>query len=582
MSETNRKPSAGKPAATWEIATVDARQRDDLRGELGISPLLAHLLVTRNIASVADADRFLYPKLRTLPDPLTMKGMGAAVDRLLHACRRREPLLVYGDYDADGITSTALLVRFFRHLGLPVSAFIPSRREHGYGLHGDVLERFRAGGVGLAISVDCGITDAAVIADAAARGLELIVTDHHEPLPILPDAAVAVIDPKQPGCDYPDRNLAGVGVAFNLIIALRRALRQTDLLKQEINLRRYLDLVAIGTIADVVPLVGVNRILVRYGLEELQRCTRPGIQALMDAGVRQANRAAGITAQDVAFRLAPQLNAAGRMADAGMALELLLTDDPVRSQELVRELQRLNDLRRRHEERMLGEAQEMLACSADSDEPVMVLASRDWHEGVVGIVASKLSEQYHRPALLISLDNGGLGKASGRSIPGVHLLEILRGARDLLERHGGHRMAVGFSIREDNIDAFRRRVNHVYRELYGQRSFSPVVRIDGEIRLGHLSFATLEELGHLAPFGYGNPEPVLSAHGLTIRQSAVVGRNHLRLQLADESASLNAIGFNMGDVPVRPGDRIDAAFTPQFNEWNGVRSIQLNLRDIRP
>ncbi|MBN2233220.1 MAG: single-stranded-DNA-specific exonuclease RecJ [Deltaproteobacteria bacterium] len=573
---------AGRPASSWEVAAVDSRQCSDLCGELGISPLLAHLLVTRDIFSAADADRFLRPELQSLPDPLSLRGMGEAVDRLMHACRRREPLLVYGDYDADGITGTAVLVRFFRDLGLPVSGFIPSRVEHGYGLHADVLEGYHRRGIGLAVSVDCGIADVEVIAGAAARGQEVIVTDHHEPPESLPAAAAAIINPKQPGCPYPDKNLAGVGVAFNLIIALRRALRRDRLLPREINLKRYLDLVAIGTIADVVPLVGVNRILVRHGLEELQQCARPGIRALVDAGVRPANRAAGITAQDVAFRLAPQLNAAGRMADAGLALELLLCDDSGRSRELVRELQRLNDLRRRYEERMLGEAQNILERSGVGGEPVLVLASPDWHEGVVGIVASKLSEQYHRPAMLISLDGRGHGKASGRSIPGVHLLEVLRETAELLERHGGHRMAVGFSIREDNIDTFRRTVNQVYRKRYGGQSFSPVVHIDGEVQLAHLSFAALEEIGHLAPFGYGNPEPVLAARDLTIRQSTVVGRNHLRLQLADDSASLNAIGFNMGDAPVRPGDRIDAAFTPQFNDWNGVRSIQLNLRAIRP
>ncbi|MBN2333053.1 MAG: single-stranded-DNA-specific exonuclease RecJ [Deltaproteobacteria bacterium] len=572
MSKKNYQPF-------WNCAVVSSKQAESIGAQWGISPVVAGVMLHRGLHQAEEIEKFLFPSLTHLPDPNLMKGMEKAVARLMQALERQEKVLVYGDYDVDGISSTTLLVQFFRQIGMQITCHIPSRLREGYGLNLAALQNYADQGITLLITVDCGISNCDEVAFARSRHMDTIVTDHHEPPALLPDAC-AIINPKQPGCSYPEKNLAGVGVAFNLLIACRRALRDAGRLHVEINLRRYLDLVALGTVADVVPLVGVNRIFVSFGLEELAAGHRVGINALLE--VSQVKKETTISAHDIAFKLAPRLNAAGRLDSVEDALELLLTSDPLLAAELADRLQQLNLQRRQIESKIYTEIDSQLFLDPQhGGTHVTILASADWHEGVIGIVASKIAERYFQPTMLISLNDEGMGKASGRSIPGINLLELITGSSAYLQQFGGHQMAVGFSIEEHNLADFRDHLDARVGAAMQQRELQPQLEIDGQVRLQDLSFKLLQDLEMLAPFGYGNPVPVFAAQGVTVGRATIVGKNHLRLAVNDRTASVNAIGFSMGDRNVKSDDVVDLAFTPQINVWNGSRSIQLNLKDIR-
>ncbi|NIA19509.1 MAG: single-stranded-DNA-specific exonuclease RecJ [Xanthomonadaceae bacterium] len=546
---------------------------------MGISPIVAEIFLRRGIDQPEDIGRFLSPSLSHLPDPNLLKGMEKAVKRLLQAMERHEKVLVYGDYDVDGISSTVILVQFFRQVGLHVFYHIPSRLQEGYGLNGETIREYAKEGVSLLVTVDCGISNIDEVACAASLHMDTIITDHHEPPAEIP-AAYAIINPKQADCPYPEKNLAGVGVAFNLLVACRRAMREAGMLSGEINLKRYLDMVALGTVADVMPLTGVNRIFVKYGLEEIASAHRPGIEALLT--ISRVDRSVGITARDIAFKLAPRLNAAGRMDSVHDAMELLLTDDAAVADEQAYRLQQLNLQRRKIEEVIFEEVNGCMAQDRNyGGKHVTVLASSDWHEGVIGIVASKIAERYFQPTMLISMNKNGVGKASGRSIPGIHLLDMITQCSEHLHRFGGHQMAVGFSIDHDKLESFRHQLDSLVGEHLQSNELQQTLEVDGRLNLGDLSFQLLQDLAQLAPFGFGNPEPIFMAEELEVNRASIVGRNHLRLDVRDHSAKSNAIGFNMGDRQISAGDRIALAFVPQINTWNGNQSIQLNLKDIR-
>jgi single-stranded-DNA-specific exonuclease len=573
----------------WRILPRADAVPHSLASQLGISPLLGQLLVSRNITTPEAAEGFLEPRLSNLHSPFLMKGMDAAVERICRALQRREPMLLYGDYDVDGISGIALLHLFLSGLGAEVSFHIPDRLTQGYGMHRDTLQLMQERGIRLVITVDCGISDREQVRFARQHGIDVIITDHHEVPPELPPAN-AVLNPKQPDCTFPFDGLAGVGVAFNLLMALRTRLREQRFFagRAEPNLREYLDLVALGTIADMVPLVGENRILVKHGLIELARGCRKGIRALTDiCGISPAS----ISSHQVAFRLAPRINAAGRIGKVQDSVRLLITDDAEEARQIALYLDEENLRRQRMEHRIFKEACALVDAEAgEEDRRSIVLASPAWHPGVIGICASRLLERYYKPAVLIACDEAsGMGKGSARSHGHFHLYEGLKACGQVLEKFGGHHSAAGLAIRMANFAAFRELFDAAVAGSADPGAAVPFLTIDAEARLQEFSEAVVQEISRLAPFGLCNPEPTFASPAFDSFSSQVVNGGHLKLKIREDGVGYDAIGFNMaerfnalgsGDAsPPRGGIRI--AFIPQINEWQGVRSVQLKIKDIK-
>jgi single-stranded-DNA-specific exonuclease len=558
-------------------AEVDAGRAARLATALGLHPLAARVLAGRGLAEPPDAERFLAAALADLPDPRTMKGMDAAVERLVRALDAGERIALYGDYDVDGVTSTALLAGFLRACGADVVTYVPHRLVEGYGLNVAAVEKLAAQGARLLVSLDCGITAANEVRAAAALGVDTVVVDHHT-VPVELPAAAAILNPHQPGCAYPSKDLAAVGVTFSLAMALRRTLRERGFFgpaRPEPNLRDALDLVALGTIADVVPLVGANRILARRGLEVLAEGRRPGVRALKRvAGIPEGVE---VGAGQVGFRLAPRINAAGRLDDAGRGVRLLLEDDAARADALARELDRENQARQELERTILDEALHDARARVAAGARGLVLARDGWHAGVVGIVASRVVERFHRPAVLVALGEGE-GKGSGRSIEGFHLHDALRACADHLVRFGGHRHAAGVTVARASLDAFRAAFEAHAAAHVRDEDLVPRCRIEGWLGEGDVSERAALDLARLGPYGAGHPEPVFALRGAASRARTVgAGGVHLKLALG----GLDAIGFGMGDrLGVCEGP-LEAAFTVGLDEWDGRRRVQLRLRDVR-
>ncbi|RME33873.1 MAG: single-stranded-DNA-specific exonuclease RecJ [Deltaproteobacteria bacterium] len=542
---------------------------------LPLKPLTARVLLARQRADDR-AEDFLQARLVSMPDPMTLAGMGAAVDRLSFAIRKGEKISIHGDYDVDGISATALMVDVLRHLGADVDYHIPLRMRDGYGLSAEALRRCAATGTRVVVSVDCGISAHDEAELARQLGLDLIVTDHHQVPEELP-AGFALINPHLPDCRFPDKNLCGVGVAFMVLIALRRTLREQGWFAQrpEPDLKNWLDLVALGTIADLVPLTGINRPLVRYGLELMERTPRPGIRALREvAGVRT------VSTGTVGFQLAPRLNAAGRLEDAGAGVQLLLARDDNQALPLARMLDDWNQQRRLIEGQTFEEAVAMVKELPESCS--LVLASERWHQGVIGIVASRLVERYARPTLMIALD-GESGKGSGRSVRGFHLYEGLKRCAQHLTGFGGHEFAAGFSLARDRIDSLREAFEQTARSVLSPDDLVPQRPYDAVAELGEFDEQQVRELESLAPFGMGNPEPVFLVENVTLgRVEQVGGGRHLRCLVRQDGTCLPAIGFNMAADSELARAPVDLLFTPGFNRWNGRETLQLRLRDMRP
>jgi len=550
----------------------------DLAGMPSVLPLTARILAARGITAPDEAARFLAPALSALPDPFLLRGMSAAVARLAAARRNRETVCIYGDYDVDGITATALLVSFLRATGTACRYFIPNRFDDGYGLSREAIDHIRANGADLIVSVDCGITAVDEALYCRQQGIDLIIVDHHTPLPTIP-AACAVLNPLQPGCDYPFKFLAGVGVAFNLAIALRSVLREEGAFTPDNgpDLRQWLDLVALGTIADVVPLTDQNRIFACHGLRQLSCSQRPGIQAL--------KRVAGVTGEvnsgQVGFRLAPRLNAIGRMESAVPGVQLLLSSSPEEASLLAADLDSANAERQAVERRIFDEAVAMVEAAGDYPERrSIVLASAAWHQGVVGIVAARLVERFHRPTILISLAEDGSAKGSGRSIPGFHLLDALTACAAHLERFGGHRYAAGIGLRTENQAEFSAAFEAEAARCLADADLVPYLEVDAEAQPEEITHELALELKRLAPFGAANPEPVLVMRGMKVMERRSVGDGHLRLRLTKGRHSFNAIAFRMAQRDTEGG--LDVAFFPEINEWNGSSTLQLRVKDLRP
>ncbi|MCI7474649.1 MAG: single-stranded-DNA-specific exonuclease RecJ [Clostridiales bacterium] len=541
----------------------------------GLPTLAAMTLCARGLDTPEKARAFLDAGRGQLQDPLLMKDMDRAAARLARALAAGETIAVYGDYDVDGITSTSLLTDFLRREGGDVIPYIPDRMEEGYGLNTDALDTLHQAGVSLVVTVDCGITAVEEARHATRLGMDLVITDHHECKEELP-AALAVVDPHQADCSYPFQCLAGVGVALKLVLALGGPARQEELLS------RYADLAAIGTVADVMSLTGENRTIVRLGLEALRQTSRPGLKALLvQAGLEERP----LNSVAIGYTLAPRLNASGRMGCASLAAELLLTADPARGEELAIQLCELNRERQTIEARISSECQELAEALPPEERYALVLAGDHWHQGVVGIVASRLAEKYSCPAFMICLQDGK-GKGSCRSFGGFNLFAALEHCAPLLEGFGGHELAAGFTILEENIPAFAAAMNDYVRQCTGGAEMVSTLDVDCPVDdVGILTLEGVEGLDLLEPYGSGNPKPVFSLSGCLITAlSEVGGGRHLKLKLASGGRSFDAIFFSAtaAGMGVAQGDRVDVAFTPQINEYRGWRSVQFQVCDLRP
>lgn len=584
------------PPRKWTERAVDPAAAQRIAQELGAPPLLGRLLAQRGMDDPAEARRFLEAPLAGLHDPFLMKGMEEAVSHLAAQIRRRRPVGVYGDYDVDGISATALLCRFLSHFGVRAPYHIPNRLDEGYGLHEAGLRKLKEAGCETVVTVDCGISAHAAAREAERMGVRLIITDHHRPPDELPPA-LAILNPRQRSCAYPFADLCGVGVAFKLVTAVRRRLHESGFGRPLPNLRRHLDLVTLGTVADVVPLLGENHIFVRHGLDILSppRQAEGGFETLdrRKAGVRALQAAADLKASrlnagHVSFVLAPRLNAAGRVGEASFGVELLTCDDAARARSDAERLEEWNRQRRSLQEEAWEEARAIMEASgaAESGEAI-VLASDKWHSGVVGIVASRLVEEYRQPSVLIHMKDG-MGKGSVRSSSGVHVYDALARCADLLVQFGGHRGAAGLRVEEGKVDDFRARFQEVVRDMKAPGADEDELVYDARVDFSDVDVPLLERLEGLAPFGEGNPKPVFCAFRVEAARSPVAaGRSgdHLKVCLRQFRAEREAIGFGMGDLlktPERLRGKLDVAFSPSLNRWRGSARVQLELRAIRP
>ncbi len=562
-----------RPEKKWRVAPLFAESAARLARELDVSPVVAQILLNRGLGDEGEAWRFLHGGVETLADPFAMLGMEAAVDRIAAALAGGEKITVYGDYDVDGVTATALLYRVLARLGGNVDYYIPERQSEGYGLNAAALEGLYGSGTRLVVTVDCGISAVAEVKALAGR-LDIIVTDHHHPPEVLPPA-FALLNPRQSGCRYPDKNLAGVGVAFKLCQALWQRLRGG-----EAPFTGYLELVAVGTVADIVPLTGENRVLVKVGLERLAATDNVGLVALMKVAGLAADK---LDTGKIGYVIAPRLNAAGRLGHAAAGVELLITEDADRAAALAAELETENSRRQAVEKELLAAAEGMLAGTDPAAQKVLVLAGEDWHPGVIGIVASRLLDRYYRPVVMISVRDG-VGKGSCRSIPGFDIYHALEGCADLLVQFGGHQMAAGLTVEAANIDRLRERLNALAAETLTAEDYLPVLNIDSHVALAEVDAALLEQLACLAPHGQGNPIPAFVCEQLTVTGVRPVGQEgrHLKLRVKQERAKGDVIGWDMGSLAGNlAGDAtIDLAFAPEFNDWQGQRNIQLKAHDV--
>jgi single-stranded-DNA-specific exonuclease len=541
-------------------------------------PALARLLVSRGFSDPDSIDRFLNPRLSDLSDPFLLPGMDKAVDRIWQAIDAGQQIVVFGDYDVDGITSTALMIQVLGRLGAKARPFLPHRIDDGYGLAEETLQRcIEELHPQLVITVDCGTGAVASIKRAGRAGVDVVVTDHHEPSGSLAPA-IAVVNPKL-GLNENSISLAGVGVAFKVCHALLKNGRKNGRqIAEKVDLRPYLDLVGVGTIVDVVPLKAENRILARYGLDQLNKTKSIGLQALVEVAGIEGH----LDAYQVGFLIGPRLNAAGRLGDAQAALELLLTSDPRRARHLAAQLDQSNSERQNIEKQMVEEATRKLDDSFDPNKHFgLVLAQKGWHPGVIGIVASRICQGYRRPTIVIALDETDEARGSCRSIEEFHIVERLTECSDLLIRFGGHAMAAGLDVRVASIEAFREKFNQVAARALEHVDLRPVQKIDAWIDLREADDRLMEGLARMRPFGLGNPTPVWGSRGVRlVGPPRVLKEKHLKMQVADGAEQRDAIAFGHGRREI-PAGLIDIAFQLDQNRYNGRESLQLKVQDFR-
>ncbi len=561
----------------WVVAPEpDPDILQDISSKVGLNKVIIKILFNRQIDTPKEIQKFLNPTLADLHDPFEMQDMDKAVRRILDALRENEKIMVYGDYDVDGITASSLLYLVLNKLGAQVSYYLPNRLIEGYGLSVDGIKEAHSQNVSLIVSVDTGVTAVEEVKYARSLGIDCILTDHHEPGEILPEA-IALVNPKQKNCQYSGGELSGVGVAFKLAQALYRTLQQ-----DESELEEHLDLVALGTSADIVPLVDENRILTKFGIRQISRTTKPGLKSLAFVSGLMGKE---IGTGQVVFILAPRINAVGRLGDAKLAIKLLTTKNERIASEIARQLDRENQRRKNIDEKTLNEALDQIQefISLEEDRAI-VLSSEGWHQGVIGIVASRLVEKFHLPTVMIAIDNGE-GKGSARSIPGFHLCDALKECEDLLLRYGGHKYAAGLTIMPEKIEDFRARFKEVSKRMLSTDDLVAKLYIDSEIELSEINRELLDVVETFAPFGPQNMRPVFLTRNCEILgQPYCVGKNHLKMKVRKGEAVFDVIGFGFGDWARKLSSRgslVDLVFVIEYNSWEGHTRIQLRLKDLR-
>lgn len=580
-------------AKVWQvIGEADSRYPSvcQLASSLGILPVTAALLYNRGYRDAEAAASFLHCEDEIFHDPFLMTDMDRAVERIERAIATNEKTVIYGDYDVDGVTSVSSLYLYLRSRGCNVSYYIPNRVGEGYGVNRSALRHIARDGGTLVITVDNGITAHEEILYAKTLGIDTVVTDHHACRETVPEA-YAVVNPLRPGCRYPFKQLAGVGVVFKLICALENARCPDDPQAIKEVCMRYADLAAIGTVADVMPLVDENRLIVSIGMRLLTDACRPGIAALLDmasAGGKSPShdpsRRRKINTSLIGFTIAPRLNAAGRISTADRAVELFLSETEEEAERVAKELCEINRSRQEQENVITEAVYDRIAAECDLErDPVIVLGDDSWHHGIVGIVSSRITEHYHLPSILLSFD-GDIGKGSGRSIKGLNLVGALSACSDLLVRYGGHELAAGLTIERDKLPEFRRRINEYAREKLRECDRTVTLDLDLELNAADLTLAQAEELSLLEPFGTANPMPMFLLRDARIEEIASIGKNkHTRFLLRKDGISVTAVyfGTEASKIPFRPGECVDVAFQMNINEYQNDRTVQLIVRDLR-
>jgi len=559
----------------WLLKEFDKNRVVEISKEFRISPLTSIILYNRGICESAEIAEFLKCDLRNLHDPYLLKDMDKAVSRIRQALEKNEKITIYGDYDVDGITSIAILYKHLTSLGFEVDYYIPDRIQEGYGVNRDALDKIKENGTKVVITVDTGITAVEETEYAKSIGMDIIITDHHECKETIPEA-YAAIDPKRKDCTYPFKNLAGVGVAFKLIQALDKDASVADLME------KYSDLICLGTVADISPLVDENRIIVTKGLEKFSNTENIGLKALIDVSITN-NKA--ITTSTIGYILAPRINASGRLGCASRSVEMFLTSDKEKAYELANDLCEENTTRQQTEQKMFAEALEYIENNpAIKDDQVLVIAHENWHHGIVGIVSSKITEKFYKPSILFAID-GDEAKGSGRSISGFNLFEALENTNDILEKFGGHELAAGLSIKTENIEKFREAINKQTITKIDENALIPTVSIDAVIKPSYITLETVDEINKRQPFGVDNPSPIFAVRNIKIHKiSTMSDGKHLRMTLLKENKFLDAVGFGMGEYynHLKEGDFIEVAFGLDINDYKGFKNVQLILKDIKP
>ena len=555
----------------WQICETDKEKVNELKSKYNISELLATILVNKNITTQKEINEFLNPTRNDFFDPFLMNDMDIAIKRIKKAIENQEKVIIYGDYDVDGITSITVLKSFLKDVGLDVDYYIPNRLEEGYGLNKNAIDEIAKKEYKLMITVDCGISAIEEVDYANSLGIEVIITDHHEPGDELPNA-LAVVDNKRKDNKYPFRELAGVGVAFKV----SQALAQSMNIREEEYLK-YLDIVCVGTISDIVPLVSENRVITKLGLKLVKQTRNMGLRAIINSsGYSQIN------STTISFGVAPRINACGRMGKAEQALKLLLSKDIYEVNKLTQELNSYNRERQEIEKEIFENVLTKIEQNNLAKNRTIVVGGENWHHGVIGIVSSKITEKYFKPSILLSFEEDGTGKGSGRSIPGFDLHEALMKCENCLEKFGGHSMAVGLTIKKENLEQFYNEFEKIAEENKTE-NIVPIINVDAKIELDKIDKSVVEDLKQLEPFGEANKTPTFALKNIRIDSIRALSEGkHLKLTLRENNQIINAIGFNIGELAeaYKIGDKIDIAGVLEINTFNGIDNLQINIKDI--
>lgn len=557
----------------WLLKEFDKNRVVEISKNFKISPLTAIILYNRGVKEDNDIKTFLSKSLGVMHDPYLMKDMEKATERILLAKERGEKITIYGDYDVDGITSIAILYKHLAEMGISVDYYVPDRMQEGYGVNREALDKIQKKGTSLIITVDTGITAVEESEYAKEIGLDVIITDHHECKERIPDV-YAAIDPKQKDCPYPFKSLAGVGVVFKLIQALDEQKSLPALMD------KYADLLCLGTVADISPLVNENRVIVTEGLKRFKNTKNVGLKALIDV----STNGKAITTSTIGYTIAPRINASGRLGCASRSVELFLANDTKKAHELAESLCEENTLRQQTEQKMFKEALDYIEEHPEiKDDKVLIIAHENWHHGIVGIVSSKITEKFYKPSILFAID-GGEAKGSGRSVQGYNLFGSLEQCSDVLEKFGGHELAAGLTIKADRIEEFRKRINAISEDTIDETTMVPTILLDAVIKVPYITLDTVNDINQLQPFGVDNPTPFFAVRNIKIHKISVMSEGkHLRMTLFKDGKYLDSVGFGMGEYfqYLKEGDFIDVAFSLDINDYKGFQNVQLILKDIK-